>query len=140
MKLVAVSKDFVSVSSIPIKVASFIRYEVKTDLRYHENSAWVVHISALQSVVDYGVKICNLEVDGRALPARLKSMLSLGEVKGQDAYSVLHLRPTAPVTVVKAAYKALCLETHPDQGGDAELFLEVDKAYKEVMSERSRKD
>lgn len=49
-----------------------------------------------------------------------------------DPFSVLHLLPTAPPEVVKAAYKALAQLHHPDRGGDLRQMQNINAAYSEV--------
>ena len=55
-----------------------------------------------------------------------------------DHYAVLGLGPTAEPVVVKAAYRALALEYHPDRVGDDDLahkrMAEINAAY-EVLSD-----
>jgi DnaJ-class molecular chaperone len=52
-------------------------------------------------------------------------------------YAVLFVLETAPWEVVTAAYKALALKCHPDQGGNAEDFMRVQKAYEELKSKHN---
>lgn len=51
-----------------------------------------------------------------------------------DAYTVLHLQPTAPRELVDAAYKCLARLHHPDRGGDTEAMQAINQAYQEVAS------
>jgi|GEM_PF-6956252 DnaJ-class molecular chaperone len=46
-----------------------------------------------------------------------------------EAYAVLWLLPGAPAAVVKAAYRALAAQYHPDAGGDLELMVRLNAAY-----------
>jgi len=48
-------------------------------------------------------------------------------------HQVLHLLPTAPQVVVKAAYKALVAVHHPDHGGDSDSFRAVQEAYEKLL-------
>ena len=45
------------------------------------------------------------------------------------AYAVLWLRPGAPMSVVKAAYRSLAAHYHPDAGGDARAMRRLNEAY-----------
>lgn len=56
------------------------------------------------------------------------------ETPVQDALDVLGVErpPTPEKSEVKAAYRSLAVETHPDQGGDAERFMEVREAWETV--------
>jgi hypothetical protein len=54
-----------------------------------------------------------------------------------SAWSVLGLAPGASLDDVKRAFRKKALETHPDQGGDAEAFRGAQGAY-EKLSARAR--
>lgn len=56
----------------------------------------------------------------------------------RSAWAVLGLARDADLTALKRAYRKRALETHPDQGGDEALFLEVQRAY-ERLSRRIAK-
>ena len=45
------------------------------------------------------------------------------------AYEALWLRPGAPLSVVKAAYRSLAARNHPDVGGDPSAMLRLNTAY-----------
>ncbi len=49
-----------------------------------------------------------------------------------DPFAALYLLPSAPVEVVKAAYRALATIHHPDHGGDAERMKAINAAYSEA--------
>ena len=53
----------------------------------------------------------------------------------EDPYATLHLLPTAPVEVVRAAFRALAGLHHPDRGGDGEQMRRVNAAY-EALARR----
>ena len=55
---------------------------------------------------------------------------------GDDPYRVLGLHSGASMRVVKAAYRALAQDTHPDRGGDPEKFKRVQEAYEKICQER----
>jgi DnaJ-class molecular chaperone len=46
-----------------------------------------------------------------------------------NAYTALWLRPGAPLPVVKAAYRALAAQYHPDAGGDPIAMQRLNQAY-----------
>jgi hypothetical protein len=50
-----------------------------------------------------------------------------------EAYQVLGLPPDAPAAQVKAAYRRLVAEAHPDRGGDTAEFIRIRAAY-EILS------
>ena len=45
------------------------------------------------------------------------------------AYSILWLKPGAPKSVVKAAYRSLAAQLHPDAGGDDQAMRSLNEAY-----------
>jgi len=46
-----------------------------------------------------------------------------------DRYAALHLLPTAPPELVKAAYRCLAMLNHPDRGGDTRAMQVINEAY-----------
>jgi len=46
-----------------------------------------------------------------------------------NAYATLHLLPTAPPELVKAAYRCLAMMNHPDRGGDTQDMQRINGAY-----------
>jgi len=53
-------------------------------------------------------------------------------------YGVLGVPPTASDSEIKAAYRKLAFDTHPDRGGDSELFKTITKAYETLGSKDRR--
>ena len=49
-----------------------------------------------------------------------------------DPYQTLHLLPSAPPEVVKAAYRALAMMHHPDKGGDTATMQTINDAYRRL--------
>ena len=55
--------------------------------------------------------------------------------KAVDPYVTLHLLPSAPPEVVKAAYRALATLHHPDKpGGDGERMKVINDAYRRLAA------
>jgi molecular chaperone DnaJ len=52
---------------------------------------------------------------------------------------VLGLAPGAALVELKRAYRKRALETHPDQGGDAEAFQAVQRAYEKLTAPVKRR-
>jgi DnaJ-class molecular chaperone len=50
-----------------------------------------------------------------------------------EAFRVLGIPNTSPVTVVKKRFRVLALKTHPDRGGTTEAFTRVREAYETVL-------
>jgi len=61
------------------------------------------------------------------------------ELPPDSPYYILGVHPDAMDIVVKAAYRALVRQTHPDAGGKSEEFIKVQKAYDAIMEERRAK-
>jgi hypothetical protein len=55
-----------------------------------------------------------------------------------DHYAVLHLLPSAPPEVVKAAWRALIAREHPDAGGEHAAATRINRAYA-VLGDRERR-
>ena len=138
MKLIEALDNFVRISHAPSKVEDYIRYEIPANYRYYGNGNWRVHLKYLQAVVDYASKICGLDIDTRKLPASITHTLNIESP--EDPHSILHVTRSAPLCVVKAAYRALSLKAHPDQGGTTEQAVQLNEAYQQVLSERSGRD
>lgn len=49
-------------------------------------------------------------------------------------WTLLELEPGATSAEIKRAYKKRALETHPDQGGDADSFRQVHRAYEKLLA------
>jgi len=57
-----------------------------------------------------------------------------------DPFSVLGVRPGASREEILAAYRKAALRSHPDQGGDAELFNQVRSAYLLLSDDERRSE
>jgi len=64
---------------------------------------------------------------GRSSPAR------------RSAWATLRLAPGASLAEVRRAFRQLALETHPDHGGDADQFREVQGAYERLVDKLARR-
>ncbi len=67
----------------------------------------------------------------------------------ENSYKILNLHPAgvdpdtnAPYTEskIKAAYRAAALKSHPDKGGDAEVFKSINNAYDILREKKTRKE
>ncbi|HTU63458.1 MAG TPA: J domain-containing protein [Polyangiales bacterium] len=56
-----------------------------------------------------------------------------------SAWSVLGLSPGASLADVRRAFQRRALETHPDQGGEAEAFQKVQRAYEKLVDRLAQK-
>lgn len=57
-----------------------------------------------------------------------------------SAWALLGLTPDADIDQIKRAYRKRALETHPDRGGDAEVFRAVQGAYERALAKRHKTD
>jgi len=103
---------------------------------------WEVHVSKLARVVVVARRYFG-HVDYSELPGGLQIELAIRMSAFDDVeappkrtastpHDVLYLLPTAPIEVVKAAYRALALIHHPDRGGDEEILKEINSAYETI--------
>jgi len=121
-----------------VKPFSYRRFDSDT-------KQWSVHVSKIALVVAYA-KTQFDTIDYSALPgdvqieiaARASGRVKKGPSVQSSPYDVLHLLPSAPFEVVKAAYKALALLHHPDRGGDEEVFKEINAAYEIIVEEQEK--
>jgi hypothetical protein len=56
-----------------------------------------------------------------------------------SAWAILGLPQGAPASAVRRAFHAKALETHPDQGGDAERFRMVMRAFERLTNKTKRR-
>ncbi len=77
------------------------------------------------------------EVRGIADTMKNAYLQLAGPAQGRDPYEVLGVRPDADPEIIGAAYRALAKKLHPDAGGDADEFKEIDEAYSKIVKERT---
>ncbi len=53
-------------------------------------------------------------------------------------YALLNVSETATIKEITRAYRAKARETHPDMGGDKELFQNIQEAYSVLKHPESR--
>ena len=56
----------------------------------------------------------------------------------KDLYEILGVAPGASPIVIKAAYRRLAKQHHPDAGGDRALFEEIQRAY-DILSDPEKR-
>ena len=57
-----------------------------------------------------------------------------------NPYDVLGVNKNSSMEEIKKAYKILALQNHPDKGGDAEKFKEINQAYEMINSSEKRQN
>jgi hypothetical protein len=57
--------------------------------------------------------------------------------KHRDPFEILGVRSDAPREIIEAAYRAQAKRLHPDAGGDAEAFHELQQAWEQIRDETS---
>ncbi len=60
-------------------------------------------------------------------------------MSNKDYYSLLGVSKTANQNEIKLAFRKLAHQHHPDKGGDAEKFKEINEAYQVLGNEQKRK-
>ncbi len=60
--------------------------------------------------------------------------------KRLSPWAILQIEPDAPADVIKRAYRRRALETHPDRGGDPDVFRAVQHAYERAIGKRQKQD
>lgn len=56
----------------------------------------------------------------------------------KDYYSILDVSKNASQEEIKKAFRKLAIEHHPDKGGDAEKFKEINEAYSILSDQQKR--
>lgn len=90
----------------------------------HNMRAIVKTIEALRGITRWGT--------GDMLEAAFTGFLALPAPTAREWWGVLGVSPRASDTEVLAAYRRLRSEHHPDRGGDAHRFDEVEQAYRKA--------
>jgi hypothetical protein len=106
---------------------------VEVPHRSYDPSAktWNVSVSGYESLTKWISYICqtiDAEIKWQQEPPRPRQP----KRPGIDPYAALHLLPTAPPHVVKAAYRALATAHHPDKGGDVVAMQNINRAYAQL--------
>lgn len=108
-------KDWWRVTNPTDVAARHIRYSIPAQYRNYEDRHWYIHDKYVEGVQQL------LASAGPSAVAKPQAPV--------DPYAVLHLRPTAPQAIIRAAWRELARMLHPDQGGDPEEFLRAKEAY-----------
>jgi hypothetical protein len=94
--------------------------------------SWCVDASAEFEMGEW-LALCTSEFHAEVVRAKEKQKerqtRTTPKPKEADPFAALYVLPTAPVEVVRAAYRALATIHHPDHGGDAEKMKVINAAY-----------
>lgn len=115
MKISKGPRHFYKVVGVKGRVLNWIRYSVPNHLRFFEDGTWYVHKNYIDDVKKLGAAEGSTTTPSRS-----------------DDYAILHLRPSAPMVIVTAVYRALVKLHHPDHGGDEETFKRLSAAYQRI--------
>ena len=104
-----------------------------------DKGIWLVHWQWVKWLVDYA-RTMHMDMDYTDLPHQWQLTAAGAFVPGRvtlpedvkSPFEILYLTTEAPPEVVKAAYRALSKIHHPDMGGDAEKWREIDDAYRQL--------
>lgn len=75
--------------------------------------------------------------DFEAVKLRLERWLAALDDK--DPYRILGVSPMAADAQIKARFRELAMQVHPDRGGSAERMREVNLAYERILQHRARR-
>lgn len=140
VRLKGTKKPFVNLLRRLIKPASNYYYDT-------EKRAWMIYWKNIPVVVDAAKRYFAV-VDWSALPDHLQMYAAGGKIpdecfsgidEGENPFQVLFVLDDAPNSVVKAAFRALCMEYHPDRGGDEDKMAELVLAYESIKKLRGIK-
>jgi hypothetical protein len=79
------------------------------------------------------------EADERFIAVKDRLEQWLAALDDQDPYRVLGVSPSDSADVVRARFKELALERHPDRGGSEAKMRELNLAYEKILRHRQRK-
>lgn len=67
----------------------------------------------------------------------LPESIIMGPGTARNWWEVLQVSPDADFDIIEAAYKRLLHKAHPDKGGNATTFMELQEAFKQAKEARS---
>ncbi|XXF75467.1 DnaJ domain-containing protein [Myxococcaceae bacterium GXIMD 01537] len=77
--------------------------------------------------------------DARFIAAKSHLDRWLAALDDQDPYRVLGVSPGDSPDAIRARYRELALERHPDRGGSEEKMRELNDAYERILRHRAHK-
>jgi hypothetical protein len=104
--------------------------------------------NAVEEMIEYGeyTDFPNYEVvyktyddsNGRGNPDQWRETFSSLTVKNENWHGVLGLEESASWESIKAAYRRLVMEKHPDLGGSEKEFHQIQEAYEALKEHHAR--
>lgn len=136
---------WVEILSAPEQLGVILQGVIPADDRFYDGTKWSVLKKYLLAVVRAGYEICG-RVDYSRMPASAQMEIAQAKpgwipgsvrlpspgIPKRDPYVILYLQPGAPPAIVKAVWRQLLKEFHPDKGGDPKKFLAYKDAYEEI--------
>lgn len=149
--------EFFRLRNVPENAMSWLRYQVPSEYRYYEESYWFVHSKHLLEIIELAYKqtgrvdysnlndyvqmdIANAKQGWRVYRPKSKSAVVSPSSDLDNAYRLLHLRPSASFSIVCAVWRCLAKENHPDRGGDVELFRKYTEAFEQIKKEKEEEE
>ena len=114
----------------PIILAKCSKITPSEHVKVHNDSLYILPIR-----LDKVHTICKhrgVEVDYSRLDSKWVHIFKDNLTLDPD-YSKLHLLDSAPIDVVKSAYRTLAKTHHPDKGGDSEYFKDISVSYENIL-------
>lgn len=131
------TEPFYRLKSVPVNFDNQLRTSIPVVYRYYDKG-WYVHEDYLPKVVAIA-RSNGIFVDYHTLPdtIQIKIVANRNDTPTvptplTSPYAVLFLTPEAPDYVVKAVYRAMVKQLHPDHGGDPDQFLKIQEAYEQL--------
>lgn len=116
------------------RLVSTVR-QLRRSAREFDGKQWRVHYGQLPVVAGLAQRLYH-HVDWSELPPQWQVLACGGAPAAalEDPYAVLHLLPSAPVEVARAAYRVLALKAHPDHGGDPGEMQRLNRAIEAILA------
>lgn len=83
---------------------------------------------------------CASDLRGRPAASNPGEAAAANAVELLDCYTILGVAPDADAKTIKATWRALLPTVHPDKGGAKDVFIRLQKAYKQISDPLRRKE
>lgn len=143
---------------IPIAIECHSNSEVRHELSYKMNNREIEvrRFSDRELAVEYAHKLLlkdlgckadknedefgdwSIKSPGTRLNAHIKLNLIISGSQKNPDYEILGIRQGASIQEIKHAFRELAKKHHPDNGGDAKKFQEINEAYERLIDSKSK--